>query len=128
MKVTVRPSGQVGAFPSTSPPNCNATAVWIGSTDSFDSVSTYQIHTHDNAHDESFITSRDATETVKKVDIFSKARHKDVLKHTATLQSGFIIDSNNVNANQDIRYTIPIKIDPRCFLVLDSIRYLPVRW
>ena len=132
MKVTVRPSAQVGAFPSTKLPNCNAPAVWIGFTDSFDSVSAYkilangrQIYTQDNAHDESFITSCGATEAVKKVDIFSKARHKDVWKRADTIKSGFIIDFNNVNANQDIECTIPIKIDLRRFLVLDSIRYLP---
>ena len=59
MKVTVRPSAQVGAFPSANLPNCNAPAVCIGFTDSFDSVSAYQIlangrqvYTQYNAHDE----------------------------------------------------------------------------
>lgn len=132
MQVVLRASDTVGAFPSDKLPGCNAPAVWIGFTDAFDSVAAYQIlangrqiYTQDNAHNESFITSCGATEAVKKVDIFSKARHKDVWKRADTIKSGFIIDGSVINSSKDITCVIPIKIDIRRFLVLDSIRYLP---
>ena len=132
MTVVLRASDTVTAFPSDKLPDCNAPAVWIGFTDAFDSVAAYQIlangrqiYTQDNAHNESFITSCGATEAVKKVDIFSKARHKDVWKRADTIKSGFIIDGSVINSSKDITCVIPIKIDVRRFLVLDSIRYLP---
>ena len=132
MKLTLSPSETVGAFPLSKLPNCNAPAIWIGFKDSFDSVGAYQIiangrqiYTQDNAHNESFITSCGATEAVKKVDIFSKARHKDVWKRADTIKSGAIITFDNRTANTNFECEIPIKIDLRRFLVLDSIRYLP---
>ena len=131
MTVVLKNTTAVGAFPATLT-NCNAAAVWVGFTDSFDAVGAYQIlangrqiYTQDNAHNESFITSCGATEAVKRVDIFSKARHKDVWKRADTSKSGFIINFNSIAANTEITCTIPIKIDLRRFLVLDSIRYLP---
>ena len=112
----------------------NVPAVWIGYPDSMDAVSTYQIlangrsiYTQDNAHNEAFITGCGATEAVKKVDIFSKARHADVWKRADTAKSGYII---NLGADKSAGATIsdikiPIKIDLRRFLVLDAIRYMP---
>ena len=114
-------------------PGCNAPAVWIGFTDAFDSIAAYQIiangrqiYTQDNAHNESFITSCGTSEAVKKVDIFSKARHKDVWKRADTVKSGAIIAMDKTLAvGAEHKIQIPIKVDLRRFLVLDSIRYLP---
>ena len=122
------------AIPAFTINGCNAPAVWIGFPDSMDSVATYQIlangrsiYTQDNAHNEAFITGCGATEAVKKVDVFSKARHADVWKRADTVKSGAIIDfRGGIDANGLIsNIIIPIKIDLRRFLVLDSIRYLP---
>ena len=110
----------------------NGPAVWIGFKDSMDAISAYQIfangrqiYSQDSAHEESFITGCGTTEAIKSVDIFSKARHKDVWKRADTVKSGVIIDMANTSANSIINVDIPIKIDLRRFLVLDSVRYLP---
>ena len=112
----------------------NVPAVWIGYVDSMDAVASYQIlangrsiYSQDNAHNEAFITGCGSTEAVKKVDIFSKARHTDVWKRADTAKSGYIINLGSAKSAgatiTDIK--IPIKIDLRRFLVLDAIRYMP---
>ena len=111
----------------------NSPAVWIGFNDSAQSIAAYQvyangrqIYTQDSPHEEFFITGCNSTEAIKTVDIFSKARHKDIWKHADTIRSGYIINMSGVQANQVLpEITIPLKIDLRRILVLDSIRYLP---
>ena len=132
MNIVLRTSNAIPAFDSVKLPGCNAPAVWIGFVDSYDSVASYEfmangqsVYTQNNAHNEAFITSCGVTEAVKKADIFSKARHKDVWRRADTCKSGFVIDFNNVAANSEITCTIPIKIDLRRFLILDSVRFLP---
>ncbi len=133
MTTTIKPTATTTAFPSAILTNCNAPAVWIGFIDSLDSVASYQIfangrqiYTQDMAHNESFITGCGTTEAIKTVDIFSKARHKDVWKRADTVKSGFIIDfAAATSSASEFTCTIPIKIDLRRFLVLDAIRYLP---
>ena len=61
----------------------------------------------------------------KRVDVFSKARHCDVWKRADTIKSGHLQSMNGINSSTSFKVTIPIKIDLRRFLVLDSIRYLP---
>ena len=131
MTIKLKNSKAVTAFPATLV-NGNAPAVWIGFKDSLDAISSYQIYANgrqiysqDSAHEESFITSCGATETIKTVDIFSKARHKDIWKRADTVKSGAIINMDGIGANATITAVIPIKIDLRRFLVLDSIRFLP---
>ena len=132
MKLTFKNSDACGAYPTSLASLGNAPAVWIGFKDSMDAISAYQIiangrqiYSQDSAHEESFITSCCSTEAIKTVDVFSKARHKDVWKRADTVKSGAIVDMANKTANSLITVEIPIKIDLRRFLVLDSIRYLP---
>jgi len=132
MNVKLKPKTTVTALPDDLKATCNAPAVGAEFKDSTDSISAYQIYANgrqiysqDSAHEESFITSCGATEAVKTVDIFSKARHKDVWKRADTVKSGAIINLDGINANTIIEIKIPIKIDLRRFLVLDSIRFLP---
>ena len=130
MKLTIKNSEAISANPTGF--SGNGPAVWIGFKDAMDSISAYQlyangrqIYSQDFAHEEAFITACGATEAIKSVDIFSKARHKDIWKRADTVKSGAIIDMKNKSANSTINVDIPIKIDLRRFLVLDSIRYLP---
>ena len=129
MKVKVRDA--ITALASNLSDTSNGPAFWIGYLDSMDAVASYQllangrnIYTQDNAHNESFITGCGSTEAVKKVDIFSKARHQDIWKRADTVKSGHIIEGG-IAANTEIEFDIPIKIDLRRFLILDSIRYMP---
>ena len=132
MKVVVKPSSTTSQLPTFLNDYANAPAVGIGFQDSAYSVSAYQlyangrqIYSQDSPHEEFFITGCGATEAIKTVDIFSKARHKDVWKRADTVKSFGIIDLNNVSANTSKTVEIPIKIDVRRFLILDSVRYLP---
>ena len=111
--------------------NGNSPAVWIGFNDSAQSVSAYQLHangrqiyTQDQPHEEFYITGCNATEAIKTVDVFSKARHRDVWKRADTVKSGAIIDMGGKKAGDIIEISFPFKIDLRRFLIIDSIRYL----
>ena len=132
MNVKVKPSETISQLPTFLNDYANAPAVGIGFQDSAFSISAYQIfangrqiYSQDSPHEEFFITSCGATEAIKTVDIFSKARHKDIWKRIDTIKSFGIIDLNNVAANTVKTVEIPIKIDVRRFLPLDSVRYLP---
>ena len=132
MNVKIKLKETITALPDLLKALCNAPAAWAGFDDSPYSVEAYQvyangrqIYSQDNAHEEFFITACGATETIKTVDIFSKARHKDIWKRADTVKSGALIEMNGINANTVIEFKVPIKIDLRRFLVLDSIRFLP---
>ena len=146
MIVKIKNKTGVSGLPKALATICNYIALWIGFKDSLDSVAAYQIYANgrqiysqDSAHEESFITSCAATEAIKTVDVFSKARHKDIWERADTVKSGAIvsIDGGYVKSGDDegkpivvppntvFEVKIPIKIDLRRFLVLDSIRFLP---
>ncbi len=103
---------------------------WIGYKDSMDAISQYQIvangqsiYTQSNAIEESYITACGTTEMVKKVDVYSKVRHKDIWKGKGTARAGTVVqpDANTTSST----VIIPIKIDCRRFLPLSSIKYVP---
>lgn len=109
-------------------------AIWLGYIDSFYAVESYQliangksVYTQDNAREEGYITSTaSTTEAIKKVDVFSKARHKDVFNRCDTVRSGQIIEFNKpISGATTLKFHIPIKIDLRRFLILNNIRFLP---
>ncbi|KAI5488137.1 hypothetical protein TVAGG3_0964370, partial [Trichomonas vaginalis G3] len=95
-------------------------AIWLGYIDSFYAVESYQliangksVYTQDNAREEGYITSTaSTTEAIKKVDVFSKARHKDVFNRCDTVRSGQIIEFNKpISGATTLKFHIPIKID-----------------
>ncbi len=105
-----------------------APGFWIGFKDSMDAISQYQIvangqsiYTQSNAIEESYVTACGATDMVKSVDIYSKARHKDVWNGKYTSLSGVYVDTTTDLTD----LVIPIKIDCRRFLPLSSIKYVP---
>ena len=104
--------------------------MWFGFKDAMDAVEKYEIlangisiYTQNFAPEESFITSCGVNESVKRADIFSRVRHKDVY-HQKLPGCGCYIDwSNGITKTQEVK--IPLKIDLRRFLPLSNIKYLP---
>ena len=103
--------------------------MWVGFKDAMDAVEKYEIlsngisiYTQNFAPEESFITSCTPNELVKKADVYSKVRHKDVWyqKHAGC---GAFIDWGVATTVNDV--VIPLKIDLRRFLPLSNIKYLP---
>ena len=83
------------------------------------------IYSQDNAREEAYIISNSqTTEQIKKVDVFSKTRHKDVWKRSGTVRTGQII-SGPLVAGAEINFDIKIKIPCRKFLILEVIRFIP---
>ena len=103
--------------------------MWVGFKDAMDAVEKYEIlsnginiYTQNFAPEESFITACTTNDSVKRADVFSKVRHKDVWyqKHAGC---GAFIDWSNDTTKNDV--VIPLKIDLRRFLPLSNIKYLP---
>lgn len=100
---------------------------WIGFKDAMDAIEQYQLvangqsfYNQSNAIEESFITGLAATDAVKKTDVFSKARHKDVWNGEDAAGLGHIIKSRDEGS-----CTLKLKIDLRRFLPLNGIKLLP---
>ena len=103
--------------------------VWIGFKDAMDAIEQYQLvangqsfYTQSNAIEESYITSLATTESVKKTDVFSKVRHKDLWKGKANAKLGDFIDTTKGTSGT---VTIDLKIDLRRILPLSGIKLLP---
>ena len=127
MKVQIK-----GLGCSTIPERCKAPRIWIGFKDSLQAISQYQIlangqsiYTQSNAIEEAYITDLATPESVKKVDVFSKARHKDIWNPRYAAKCGAFIDLVSGGENTTYSTTIDLKIDLRRFLPLSSIRMLP---
>ena len=106
--------------------------VWVGFKDAMDAIEKYEIcangitiYTQNFAIEESFITACGVNDVVKKADIFSKVRHKDVWSDGFGRKCGCCIDLGGRDAGSTETFTIPLKIDLRRFLPLSNIRYLP---
>ena len=113
-------------------PNTNNPAIWLGCDDSIYFAGSYQIlangrsvYSTDNAIFEAYVISNcETTETVKKVDVFSKTRHADVWKRVNTVRSGQVVDCGGKVANSEINVEIPLKLPVRKFLPFAAIRFL----
>jgi hypothetical protein len=112
---------------------------WVGFKDSFGCIEKYEIlangiskYTQSYPVEESFITNCCATDTIKKADLYSKARHKDVWKNKFGNKCGQVLNWNWVAptskpaaAVTEQEVNLKLKIDLRRFLILSNIRYLP---
>jgi hypothetical protein len=103
---------------------------WVGFKDSFDCIEKYEIlangiskYTQSYPIEESFLTNCSATDTIKKADLYSKARHKDVWKNKFGHKCGQVLEWKPGQPIQDVN--LKLKIDIRRFLILSNIRYLP---
>ena len=103
--------------------------MWFGFKDAMDAVEKYEIlsngisiYTQNFAPEESFITACTTNESVKRSDVYSKVRHKDVWyqKHGGC---GVFVDWGTATTKDEV--IIPLKIDLRRFLPLSNIKYLP---
>ena len=123
--------GTLPSIDTTSPSaGFNEPGYWIGFKDSMDSIEQYQIlangqtiYTQSNAIEESYITHLACTEAVKRVDVFSKAIHKDAWKGKDTCMTGTVL--TDTYKSTPGAHKIQLKIDIRRFLPLASIKYLP---
>lgn len=109
--------------------------MWFGFKDAMDAVEKYEImsngvtvYSQNFAPEESFITSCATNESVKRTDIFSKARHKDIWNQKFVgcgvgVQWGTDEGDDGETITREV--TIPLKIDIRRFLPLSNIKYLP---
>ncbi len=127
LQVTVTLSSALTAYTSVN--GSKDPGFWIGYKDSLDAISQYQIvangqsiYTQSNAIEESYITACGATEMVKKVDVYSKVRHKDIWNDKDITRTGTVIHPKTATT-ADVTFTI--KIDCRRFLPLSSIKYVP---
>ena len=102
---------------------------WFGFKDAMDAVEKYEIlsngisiYTQNFAPEESFITACTTNESVRRSDVYSKVRYKDVWyqKHAGC---GVFVDCGVATEKNDV--IIPLKIDLRRFLPLSNIKYLP---
>ena len=105
-------------------------SIWIGFKDARDAIEKYEIvangmtvYTQNNGCEESFLTACCSNEVVKRADIYSKARHKDIWNMKHGSRCGMVVDIDN--NTEDIEDEIRLKIDLRRFLPLSNIKYLP---
>ena len=104
--------------------------IWFGFKDARDAIEKYEIvangctvYTQNNGCEESFLTACCSNEVVKRADVYSKARHKDIWNATSGARCGII---HAMDPNQEYyEDTINLKIDLRRFLPLSNIKYLP---
>jgi hypothetical protein len=75
------------------------TRTWIGFKDAMDSIEKYEIlangnsiYTQNNAIEESYVTNCATVDCLKKADIYSKARHKNIWKNKYGDQCGTLVD------------------------------------
>ncbi len=116
--------------------------VWFGFKDARDAVEKYEIvsngisiYTQNFAIEESFLTSCCDNELIKRSDVYSKARHKDVWNGRNNNKCGVEVEWHELTVKADGTYTptfitekkikIPLKIDIKRFLPLSNIKYLP---
>ena len=127
-------------FATVNEQNYHFNRMWFGFKDAMDAVEKYEIlsngitvYTQNNAPEESFITSCAINESVKRTDIFSKVRHKDVWNQKFP-GCGCFVQWGTRNGENEFpdhggtitrELTIPLKIDLRRFLPLSNIKYLP---
>jgi hypothetical protein len=84
------------------------------------------IYSQNDAIRESYITNCASTNAIRKSDIYSKARHKDLWRQRYHNQCGVWIDWSNTGGSTTVtNKTIKLKIDLRKFLPLSNIKYLP---
>jgi hypothetical protein len=109
---------------------------WVGFKDAFDAIEKYEIvsngitkYTQNFSPEESFITNAANLEIIKKTDVYSKARHKEVWRNKYYDKCGCILDwdpkqdGKEDNMSQTAKFKL--KIDIRRFLPLSNIKYLP---
>ena len=103
--------------------------MWVGFKDAMDAVEKYEIlsngisiYTQNFAPEESFITACTTNDSVKRADVYSKVRHKDVWYQKHAGCGAFINWAADTDRNDVV---IPLKIDLRRFLPLSNIKYLP---
>ena len=115
---------------------------WFGFKDAFDAVENYEIlvngvskYQQTFVPEESFITSMYLDNNVRKSNLFTTARHKDIFKMpeeninpTCGTFVKFPENENVTDAPFGLSfgiYTIPLKIPIRRFLPLRNLKYLP---
>jgi hypothetical protein len=108
----------------------NPFTTWVGFKDSFDCLEKYEIlangiskYTQSYPIEESFLTNCCAPDALKKADLYSKARHKDVWSGKYGDKCGKYVKWVKGQLQQTVN--LKIKIDIRRFLILSNIRYLP---
>lgn len=111
--------------------------VWFGFKDARDAVEKYEIvsngisiYTQNFAIEESFLTSCCDNELVKRSDVYSKTRHKDVWNGRNNNKCGVVVEwhkksGSTVDFINEKTINIPLKIDIKRFLPLSNIKYLP---
>jgi hypothetical protein len=102
---------------------------WVGFKDAMNAIEKYEIlangisiYSQSNAIEESYITDIACTDTIKKSDIYSKVRHKEIWNKKFKDQCGTWITWGADVATTKI---IKLKIDLRRFLPLSNLKYLP---
>jgi len=110
----------------------NYPSVWVGYKDAAQAIGQYQIlangatiYNQTNAIEEFYITSCADIDSVKKTDVFSRARHKDIWQKVDTVRTGAIIPLSGKAAGASTHVAFGIKIDVRKFLPLSTVKYLP---
>jgi len=108
-------------------------SIWVGFKDAAQAIAQYQvlangntIYNQPNAITEFYITACADVDSVKKTDVFSRARHKDVWQKVDTVRTGVIIPLNNIAAGAETpEIDLVMKIDIRRFLPLATVKFLP---
>ena len=102
--------------------------LWFGFKDARDAVEKYEIvangitiYTQNNGCEESFLTACSDNEAVKRSDVYSRARHKDIWNGKYKRCGGIVEWKDEASADINIK----LKIDLRRFLPLSNIKYLP---
>jgi len=117
----------------------NPPSVWVGFKDAAQAIAQYQIlangttiYNQPNAITEFYITSCADIDSVKKTDVFSRARHKDIWQKVDTVRTGVIIDLHGADAKTGKfaggvieNLELVVKIDIRRFLPIATIKFLP---
>jgi len=111
----------------------NSPSVWVGFKDAAQSIGQYQIlangngiYNQPNAITEFYITACADIDSVKKTDVFSRARHKDIWQKVDTVRTGVIIPLSGTLANSETsEVELVMKIDIRRFLPIATIKFLP---
>ena len=106
---------------------------WIGFKDAMDAIEKYEIlangitiYSQNQAIEESFITSCASPESVRRSDVYSKARHCDIFNRKREYNCGIYYKWDGKSSGEKSDYlNIKLKIDLRRFLPLSNIKYLP---
>ena len=111
----------------------NYPSVWVGFKDASQAIAQYQIqangatiYNQPNAISEFYITACADVDSVKKTDVFSRARHKDIWQKVDTVRTGVVIPLSNIAAGAETpEVELVVKIDIRRFLPLATVKFLP---